>query len=206
MIFKKIALGLLSLCLLGTSLPSEAGIASKGVKGYVAAKVVQKTAPVIAKKIIQNKAKKLTKEKLAKNPLTKEEFKVGKYGDLIDSKKTTKKLIDSTKTINDASTRTQSHHIPSDAFMKKRGISKENGIAVEMQEARHGLTRTYKGGNSKILKNNETPRESLARDIKDFKNKYRYDPEIYKKSRTVAQEIIKQNKENHPNLFKKSNN
>ena len=41
---------------------------------------------------------------------------------------------------------------------------------------------------------------------KDFKNKYRYDPETYKKSRTVAQEIIKQNKENHPNLFKKSHN
>lgn len=59
MIFKKIALGLLSLCLLGTSLPSEFGIDSKGVKGYVAAKVVQKTTPVIAKKIIQNKAKKV---------------------------------------------------------------------------------------------------------------------------------------------------
>ncbi len=93
--------------------------------------------------------------------------------------------------------------MPSDAFMKKQGIPKEDGIAVEMQEARHGLTRTYKGGNSRVLKDNETPREALARDVKDFKDKYRYDPEAYKKARDAAQEAIKQNKESHPQLFNK---
>ena len=130
------------------------------------------------------------------------ELKVGRYEDLIDAKKTTKKLADQ-KPTGDASTRTQSHHMPSDAFMKKHDISKEDGIAVEMQEARHALTRTYKGGNSRILKDNETPREALARDVKDFKDKYRYDPETYKKARAAAQEAIKHNKQNHPQLFNK---
>ncbi len=59
MLLKNIALGLLSLCLIGTSVPSQAGMFSKAAKGYVAAKAVQKVAPAIAKKIAQNKAKKV---------------------------------------------------------------------------------------------------------------------------------------------------
>lgn len=226
MLLKKITLGLLSLCLIGTTIPSEAGMFSKAAKEYVVAKAVKKVAPSIVKKAAQNKAKKVVqnrvsdstkqltkkqadnlakkseKEKLAKKPLINGELKVGRYDDLIDAKKTTKKLTDK-KPIGDNSIRTQSHHVPSDAFMKKQGISKEDGIAVEMQEARHGLTRTYKGGNSRVLKDNETPREALARDVKDFKDKYRHDSEAYKKSRVAAQEVIKQNKESHPQLFNK---
>ena len=189
MIFEKIALGLLSLCLLGTSLPSEAGIASKGVKGYVAAKVVQKTAPVIAKKIIQNKAKKVVQNstKDSTKPLLKKELKVGEYGKIKQSPEPG----------------LQYHHIPSTKQIEKYGIKKDNGIAMGMQNDRHTLTRTYKNGNKPILKNNETARQALGRDIKDAKTIYqdngKYTPEV----RKSLKEIIKKNKEKFPKLYNK---
>lgn len=49
------------------------------------------------------------------------------------------------------------------------GIKKGDGIAIGTQHDRHGLIRTYKNGNKEVLKQNETPREALARDIVDYK-------------------------------------
>ena len=190
MIFEKIALGLLSLCLLGTSLPSEAGIASKGVKGYVAAKVVQKTAPVIAKKIIQNKAKKVVQNstKDSTKPLLKNELKVGEYGKM--SSKHGEKDLDY-------------HHIPSTKQMEKYNVKRNDAVSIGMQHDRHTLTRSYKSGNKPILKNNEAPRDTLARDIKDQK-KILQDNNLYdQKAREALQEVIKQNKDKFPNLYKK---
>ena len=56
--------------------------------------------------------------------------------------------------------------------MKNKGVSKEDGIAIEMQPARHTQTRTYgnKNKDPELLK--ETPREALGRDIKDVKKVY----------------------------------
>ena len=190
MIFKKIALGLLSLCLLGTSLPSEAGIASKGVKGYVAAKVVQKAAPVIAKKIIQNKAKKVVQNstKDSTKPLLKKELKVGEYGKM--STKHKEENLDY-------------HHIPSTKQMEKYNVKKNDAVSIGMQHDRHTLTRSYKSGNKPILKKNETARQALARDIKDAKTIYqdngKYSPEV----RKSLKEVIQKNKEKFPHLFKK---
>ena len=65
--------------------------------------------------------------------------------------------------------------------------------------ARHKNTRT----NGREVDLNETPREALARDVKDFKNQYRGDPDKYKKARESAKEVIKQNKEEYSQIFKK---
>lgn len=48
-------------------------------------------------------------------------------------------------------------------------MKKGDGIAIGTQQDRHILTRTYKNGNKEVLKQNETPREALARDIVDYK-------------------------------------
>lgn len=59
--------------------------------------------------------------------------------------------------------------------MNKFGVDSRDAIAVNVERTRHSLTRTYKGRNNSILKDNETPREALARDIKNMKDIYRYE-------------------------------
>ena len=204
-IIKNILIGLVSLSFILPS-TSEAGIISKTVKGVVAYQAGKAAVKHVVKKqatkIAEKAAKKEAKKKLAQKELLDGELKVGRYEDLIDAKKTTKKLADQ-KPTGDASTRTQSHHMPSDAFMKKHDISKEDGIAVEMQEARHALTRTYKGRNREHLNGNETPREALARDIKDARQIYQDNGHYNKNVRESLQEVVKKNKEKFPDLYKK---
>ncbi len=99
----------------------------------------------------------------------------------------------------------QRDHIPSTKQIEKSGVKKGDGIAIGTQHDRHGLTRTYKNGNKEVLKQNETPREALARDIADYK-KISQDNGLYgQKTRDALKEVIKQNKEKFPNLYNKSN-
>lgn len=81
----------------------------------------------------------------------------------------------------------------------------------------------YKGRNNSILKDNETPREALARDIKNMKDIYRYEKkDLLKRNknetdaeynlrekayesnlRKSLKDVIKKNKDTFPHLFKK---
>lgn len=189
MLLRKIAIGLLSLCLIGTSVPTEAGMVSKAVKGYAAAKIVQKAAPIIAKKLAQKRAKKVVQDgvKDSTKSLMKKELKVGEYGKIKQSPEQG----------------LQYHHMPSTKQIEKYGIKKDDGIAMGMENDRHFLTRTYKNGNKPILRDNEATREALGRDIKDVKRIYedngKYNPEV----RKALQDVIKQNKEKFPYLYKK---
>lgn len=190
MLLNKIAIGLMSLCLIGTSLSAEAGIVSKGINVYVATKIVQKTVPVITKKIAEKKAKKVVQDgiKDSTKPLLKNELKVGKYGTL---KQSPEKGLDY-------------HHIPSTKQIEKYGIKKDDGIAMGMQHDRHTLTRTYKNGNKQILRENEAPRDALAKDIKDNKQIYKDNGHYNNNIRDSLQNVIKQNKEKFPELYKKN--
>lgn len=172
----------------------EAGIISKTAKAYVAGKVIQKAAPVIAKKLADKAAKKAAKKQLAQEALRKNELKVGKYEDLTAGRPKAKKLGEQTEQLD-------AHHMPSTNYIKNQGIQKGDGIAMEMQPARHSQTRTYGNKDPELLK--ETPREALGRDIKDAKKVYQENGVYDSKVRESLQEVIKQNKEAYPDLYKK---
>ena len=126
-----------------------------------------------------------------KSELLPNEGRVGTYGDLV---KQGVKGDDLTP-----------HHMPADSFMKHHGVKRKDGVAMDVEQptpgtgGRHRRTRTY--GRGADL--DETPREALARDIKDARKVYReddvYTPEIH----DSLKEVIKQNKDSHPDLFNK---
>lgn len=189
MLFKNIVLGLLSLCLIGTSVPSEAGMLSKAAKGYTAYKtykVAKKVVPAV-KSLVKNKKIVQNGIKDSKKPLMKNEFKTGEY--------------DKVKQIPEKGL--QYHHMPSTKQIEKYGVKKDDGIAMGMENDRHFLTRTYKNGNKPILRDNEAPRKALGRDIKDVRKIYQDNGKYSQEVRKSLQEVVKQNKEKFPDLYNK---
>lgn len=107
--------------------------------------------------------------------------------------------------------------------MKKFGVDAREAIAVNVEKTRHSLTRTYKGRNNGILKDNEAPRDALARDIRNMRDIYRYEKkDLLKRNknesdadfklrekeyesnlRESAKDVIKRNKDKFPHLFNK---
>ena len=170
----------------------EAGLFSKAAKAYVAGQVVKKSAPIIAKKL----AAKAAKKQLAKEALRKNELKVDTYEKPVMNRPRAKKLGEQTEQLD-------AHNMPSNNYMKNKGVSKEDGIAIEMQPARHTQTRTYgnKNKDPELLK--ETPREALGRDIKDVKKVYQENGQYNANVRESLQEVAKKNKEQFPDLYKK---
>lgn len=180
--------------------------------------VVKKVAGVGAIYLVKYEAKKIAKAQAKKSAekLVKNELKTDTYGELTALSKALKK--NSGKNIE-----SDAHHIPSEKFMKKFGIDSREAIAVNVEKTRHSLTRTYKGRNNGILKDNETPRNALARDIRNMRDIYRYEKKDllkrnknetdadynlreknYEKNlRDSAKEVIKMNKDKFPHLFKK---
>ena len=138
----------------------EAGIISKTAKAYVAGKVIQKAAPVVVKKLADKAARKAATKKLAQEPLRKNELKVDTYDKLVMNRPRAKQLGEQTEQLD-------AHHMPSTNYLRSKGIDKGEGIAMEMQPARHSQTRTYGNKDPELLK--ETPRESLGRDVVDAK-------------------------------------
>lgn len=118
---------------------------------------------VVAVKAIQ----KVKKIKDGSKPLLNNELKVGKYNKIQQYKE--KDL--------------EFHHIPSTKQIEKYGLNKKDGISLGVQKDRHALTRTHGNGNKKILKNNETMRYALAKDIKDMRKIYRDNGLYNKKTR-----------------------
>lgn len=97
--------------------------------------------------------------------------------------------------------RLDAHHIPSSRYIKNKGLKSSDVIAMEMQPQRHMQTRTYGNKNPKLLQ--ETPREALGRDVKDVKRIFEKNSQYSAKVRESLKKVIKMNKENHPNLYKK---
>lgn len=188
----KLAAIILSIGLVFSPL-ANSGVKSKAVKGAVATASVK-----VFKSHTIKQSKKLALQNAAKNKLVQNELKVGKYKDVLLSRTTTpvkgkRGLIENPN----------AHHIPSNKYMNQKGVDKNNGIAIEMQEARHKLTRTYKNGNKEIIKANETPRQALGKDVRDVKKIYEKSGHYSKDTRKSLQEVIKQNKANNPGLFDK---
>ncbi|WP_270501727.1 hypothetical protein, partial [Clostridium butyricum] len=132
----------------------------------------------------------------AGNPLLKGEGNVGTYKELIDAGKRGDNLT--------------LHHMPSVEYMKNNGVSKNNGIYMNMEQpstgGRHRLTDTYGMNMTDAEKANYyglSSRDTLAHDLWNAREIYiqqgKYTPEI----REGLLDVIKRNKSDHPNLFNK---
>lgn len=117
------------------------------------------------------------------------EGRVGRFGDFDDARVTGDNLTP--------------HHMPADSYMRSRGVSRDDGIAMQIEQpspgtgGRHRATRT--DGRGADL--SETPRQALARDVMDARRIYQdqglYTPEI----RSSLQEVIRQNASAFPDIL-----
>ena len=100
--------------------------------------------------------------------------------------------------------------MPSAEYMKNNGVSKNNGISMNMEQpptgGRHRLTDTYGRNMTDAEKANYyslSPRDALAHDLWNAREIYiqqgKYTPEI----RQGLLDVIKRNKSDYPNLFNK---
>lgn len=216
---KKILTFFLTLLLIILPITSNAGFFKKGVKGYVASKVISKAVKkAAAKKIgvktakgLATKDKKLLtraekKEVKAHGPVENGELTVGNYGDMRLLRQEEIKEIKS-GVLKKVDKDYELHHIPSSEILKRSGIDKRDGVAVKLLKERHAKTRTHGYKNTESVKS-EKFRDAVARDVKDFKNLYKdvansKDKAFQKEIRSKAQDIIKKNKELHPDKMKK---
>lgn len=100
--------------------------------------------------------------------------------------------------------------MPSAEYMKNNGVSKNNGISMNMEQpakgGRHRLTDTYGRNMTDVEKAyyySLSPRDALAYDLWNARGIYiqqgKYTPGI----RQGLFDVIKRNKSDHPNLFNK---
>lgn len=180
---------------------------------------VKKITGVATSYLVRYEAKKVASAaaKHAAENLLKNELKTGSYRELKQINKLAKKL----GTLKNQEL--EAHHIPSDKFMKKYGIKRDDAIAINVEKVRHSLTTTYKGRNRAILNKNLSPRDELARDSKNIREIYRAekdnllnkrpnesfsdyklrDKKYEKDLRKALKEVIEKNKTLNPTLFKK---
>lgn len=103
------------------------------------------------------------------------------------------------------------HHMPSAEYMSKKGVSKYEGLCMNMEMpvpgsgGRHRLTFTY-GGNmtnaEKTFYYSLSPRDALAYDIKNLREIYKNDG-LYDEIRPQLIQFIKTSKATYPDLFDK---
>ena len=98
-----------------------------------------------------------------------------------------------------------SHHIPSANRMALEGVSKGDGIAINMEQpspgvgGRHRATFTY-GTTADIAM---SPRDALAAGVWDARRIYQADGLYTPQIRSSLQDVIRMNKANHPTIFVK---
>jgi RHS repeat-associated protein len=97
------------------------------------------------------------------------------------------------------------HHIPSANHMAQHGVSKGDGIAINMEHpvpgsaGRHRSTFTF-GTQADV---NLTPRQALGRGIWDARGIYQLDELYGPRIRSSLQDVIRQNRAANPGLFDK---
>jgi hypothetical protein len=133
-----------------------------------------------------------TKPNVTKKQLLPGEGKVGTYKELVKSGTRGDNLTP--------------HHMPSAEYMKSKGVARNEGVCMNMEQpspgagGRHRATRSYGSGSDL----SETPRQALARDIRDARKVYQNDG-LSSEAKQPLQDVIKKNKELYPDIFKKGN-
>lgn len=120
---------------------------------------------------------------------------VGRFGDLNKVRRTGDNLTP--------------HHIPSDAFMKGKGVpgyTRDKGIAIHMEQphpgvgGRHRRTQSYGQRQTDL---SLSPRQALAREVWDVRSIYRQDGLYTLEIRRSLQQVIQQNKSAWSGTFDK---
>jgi uncharacterized Zn-binding protein involved in type VI secretion len=98
------------------------------------------------------------------------------------------------------------HHMPSDGYMQGRGVpgyTRDRGISMNMEQprvgGRHRQTSTYGRPPDLTL----TPRQALARDIRDARRIYQQDGLYTPEIRRALQDVIQRNKDSWGTIFDK---
>ncbi|MGL4998506.1 MAG: hypothetical protein ACRC5T_06005, partial [Cetobacterium sp.] len=129
----------------------------------------------------------ITKQK----ELLPNEGKVGKHGEL---KKEFDKKGDNLS----------SHHLPHAKYMEQKGIARDDGIAMLVEEPVPGTGGRHRRIHQELknLDSSLDSRDALAKALKRTGDIYKEDG-LYKEIRPSLLEVAKQNKEKFPELFKK---
>jgi hypothetical protein len=173
-----------------------AGVGKIGTSFTSKAVPSSKSSKVLFNKSHQPKSKaQASSSASVKNKETKEllpnEGKVGSYKEL--------------KKIGKPGDNLTPNYMPQASYLKKFDVKNKDGIFMMMEHhhpgmgGRHRLTRTY----GKRPDFTSTLRSELAKDIKDARQIYKNDGLYTSKIRESLQEVIKQNKDKFPDLFKK---
>ena len=100
------------------------------------------------------------------------------------------------------------HHLPSDAYMKKHGIARKDGVSINMEQpptgGRHRQTKTYGSNMTKAEREayyKLSPRDAMAHDIKDIRRIYQKEGLYNDEIRKGIQDVVKQNKDLYQNIF-----
>ncbi|MBY0273475.1 MAG: hypothetical protein K2X02_08760 [Alphaproteobacteria bacterium] len=97
-----------------------------------------------------------------------------------------------------------SHHIPNDNYMKAKGIPREEGIAIKVEEPHPGRGGRHREIHKKLQKQDPKlePRKALADAVRRVHNVYKNDG-LNNEILPSLKKVIKQSKEKHPHLFQK---
>ncbi|MGL4825432.1 MAG: hypothetical protein ACRC4G_04465, partial [Alphaproteobacteria bacterium] len=118
------------------------------------------------------------------------EGKVGKHGELLKA--------------SDPGDNLSSHHLPHAKYMKQKGITRDDGIAMLVEEPVPGTGGRHRRIHQELknLDPSLDSRDALAKALKRTGDIYKEDG-LYKEIRPSLLEVAKQNKEKFPELFKK---
>ena len=101
------------------------------------------------------------------------------------------------------------HHAPSAKYMKQYGVSKGDGLTINMEQpktgGRHRMTDTYGRNMTNAEKEfyySLSPRDTLAYDLKDLREIYKGQG-LYKEMLSHLKQYAKSYQEYMPDLFKK---
>ena len=105
------------------------------------------------------------------------------------------------------------HHMPSDAYMKRRGGSKysrDEGVSVNVEQphpgtgGRHRQTKTYGGNMTKAEREayyKMSPAEAMEHDIEDLRKVYEKEGISSDKEDKALNEVRRLNREKYPDIF-----
>jgi hypothetical protein len=126
-----------------------------------------------------------------KKELLPGEGKVGSYGDLKSIKKPDDNLA--------------RHHMPNDQYMRTKGISKNEGVSVMIEQPTPGVGGRHREIHKMLQKQdpNLLPRDALVESILRAREVYKQDGVYNFVIQDSLLDVIKQNKQKFPELFKK---
>jgi len=95
------------------------------------------------------------------------------------------------------------HHMPNDQYMRTKNVSRGDGIAMMVEHPTPGNGGRHREIHKELQRQNHelAPRDALAQAVSRAKTVYQAEGVYTNKIRKSLQEVIKKNKEIHPQLF-----